>query len=348
MSYELLDRLQSEHAFDPAPRRVDLGVYHVPFERLGASRNLEQALLGAAQRAERVAVVGRSGCGKSSLLAHALGPLAEDVAPVLVRVAPEPAEVVTSVQSMAAHITQTLVDQAELVLADDDRRQALEATSPVREVPPESGGRQVTLGAGWMGVHLAGQIQRQQGSSVEHRRTAAATLEVLDQMLRLISDEGRLTPVLIFDDTDRWLRLVGETQTANELAHHFFARVLPELRELGCGLVVAVHENYLEEPEVARGIESSLEAHLDIPTLPGPAALGEVVHSRVRVHAETDVPLEDVIAAEAVDTLYELYRDQFRRELRTAIRTLHIALTDACDDLLNEIPAQLIRTAAVG
>ena len=34
MSIELLIRLQEAHAFDHAPLRDDLGVYHVPFEKL--------------------------------------------------------------------------------------------------------------------------------------------------------------------------------------------------------------------------------------------------------------------------------------------------------------------------
>lgn len=85
MSGELLAALQEAHAFDPFPVREDLELYHVPFSRLVGTNHPEENLIDACRRFERVAVVGESGTGKSSLTASVLGPLAEGVAPVSVR-----------------------------------------------------------------------------------------------------------------------------------------------------------------------------------------------------------------------------------------------------------------------
>jgi len=92
MSAERLVALQEAHAFDPFPVREDLGIYHVPFGRLVGTNHAEETLLDACRRSERVAIVGDSGTGKSSLTASVLGPLAEGVAPVLVPVAVEPTD----------------------------------------------------------------------------------------------------------------------------------------------------------------------------------------------------------------------------------------------------------------
>lgn len=50
MSIELLMRLQEAHAFDHAPLRHDLGVYHVPFEELVPGQTPETTLIGAVRR----------------------------------------------------------------------------------------------------------------------------------------------------------------------------------------------------------------------------------------------------------------------------------------------------------
>lgn len=79
-----------------------------------------------------MAVVGRSGSGKSSLIEHVLSPTAEGIAPIRIPVFGEPSEIVTNVQAVGGLIIQTLVDNADL--ADQERAQALEAVSSRRIV----------------------------------------------------------------------------------------------------------------------------------------------------------------------------------------------------------------------
>src|SRR5688572_15482518 len=109
MSADLLFALQEAHAFDPFPVRDDLGVYHVPFAELsGDDDHLEQSLGDGCRRYERIAIVGESGTGKSSLTASVLGPLAEGLAPIVVPVAIEPNETVSEPRAMFAHVAAVI------------------------------------------------------------------------------------------------------------------------------------------------------------------------------------------------------------------------------------------------
>jgi hypothetical protein len=169
MSRDLLLRLQRGHAFDHSPLRHDLGVYHVPFDQLAPVRSPEDLLAGAAQRAERVAIVGRSGSGKSSLIEHVLGPSTEGVAPIAVPVFAEPADVVRSLQAIGGLIIQTLVDSADM--SDAGRRAALESARATRTVSPRRRTTALSLGGGWMGAELSAEVHRQAPRDLELPRT---------------------------------------------------------------------------------------------------------------------------------------------------------------------------------
>ena len=160
MSIELLLELQEAHAFDHAPLRRDLGVYHVPFNKLVPEENPEAILAGVARRGERAAVVGQSGSGKSSLIEHVLGPLTPGIAPIAVPIFAEPDDTVTKVQSVAGLIIQTLTDRADL--GDEERADVLEGASAKRTVTRR--GRRITglsLGGSWISVGLQVEIKRQ-------------------------------------------------------------------------------------------------------------------------------------------------------------------------------------------
>lgn len=72
MSRELIAALRSEAAFDPTPLPEDLAALHVPFDQLLGDERVERGLRDAARAAERIAVVGAMGSGKSSVLSYAL------------------------------------------------------------------------------------------------------------------------------------------------------------------------------------------------------------------------------------------------------------------------------------
>lgn len=347
MSLHLLRRLQAAHAFDPSPIRHDLGAYHVPFDQLAPGPSPEDRLSGAAKRGERVAIVGRSGSGKSSLIEHVLGPAVPGIAPIPIPVFGEAVATVTSVQAVAGLIIQTLVDHADL--NHSERVDALRSASTRRVVPSAIRTSGLTLGGAWMGVGVQADVRRQMPPNTELPRTAQATLEVVHQLLAIIQKDD-LMPVLVFDDTDRWFRNVGGSVSYQELALAFFGAVLPELRQLPTGMVVAVHTNYLKDTELADHLRASIELRVNIPELTSATALGKVIHSRVTAHTSDDPtaapPLAAVISPTAVDRLHDLYQRQSPGALRDVIRTVHVAVTDACNGGFDTVTPELIDQAS--
>ncbi len=348
MSIELLNRLQEAHAFDHAPLRRDLGVYHVPFYELIPGENPETILAGVARRGERAAVVGQSGSGKSSLIEHVLGPLTSGIAPIAVPIFAEPYKVVTNVQAVAGLIIQTLADRADL--GDQERAEALEGASAKRTISRRRRITGLNMGGSWMGVGLQVEVKRQVPSSTELPRTAQATLEVLEQLLTAIQKDG-YTPVLVFDDTDRWFRTVGGAISHHGLALAFFGTVLPELRQLSTGMVVAAHNTYMESDAVVDQLRATIELPINIPTLSSSRALGQVIHSRVIANTcpgnpRTAPPLTEVIQTMAVDRLYQLYQSDFQMSLRDVIRTVHVAVTEACNGGYATVTPELVNQAA--
>ena len=77
-----LTELFDAHAFEPAPRRSSLHRLHVEFNDLTGSSTCEAALLAALTSGQRVALVGSSGSGKTSVTEWVLGPMREGVAPI--------------------------------------------------------------------------------------------------------------------------------------------------------------------------------------------------------------------------------------------------------------------------
>ena len=348
MSRELLLRLQKEHAFDFYPIRHDLGAYHVSFSELGSVKPLEQTLYDAAQRAERLMVIGGSGSGKSSLIAYTLGPLAQGVSPIQIPVFAESVDVITDVRAVAGMIIQEIVKQTEM--SDAERSNAMQWASSQRPLDSRSVISGVSVGALLMGTGLRAEIKRQTTHSMTLPNTASATLEIADQLLKAIKAE-ELVPVLVFDDTDKWFReRESENSEYQDVAIRFFGEVLTEMRQLSAGLVVAVHDRYLENELLKDHIGNTIESRIDIPYLTSSDALGKVIHSRVVKHCVPSVAdkipsLDELLLQEALDRLHDLYQSDFSGSLRKVIRRVHVALTDACSGGFEVITPELITQA---
>ena len=324
MSLDELRAVQAAHAFNDAPNRYELGEYHVPFQDL-VPAHPEGALITSAHRRERIAVVGESGAGKSSLIYGSLGPLDPVIAPIVMSVAIEPREVISEPAKMFAFIAREIVRQARAaeLLTDESADAQLTRTTPDRRVGMRPG-RARRFGFSLLGVQANLDLTKQYEERSKVERSASEALANLAQMLDIVRQPGGLTPVLVFDDSDRWLRDADET-TRKE----FYGRLLPALRELSCALVVAIHPMYLRDAELRDDIERALQVRIDVPRLPDVAALASILESRTEVHCEID--LAAVMDASALARLFELYSSGIRHELRGILKTAHVALTDACD-----------------
>lgn len=157
--------------------------------------------------------------------------------------------------------------------------------------------------------------------------------------------------MLVFDDTDRWFRKTGGTVNHHDLALAFFGTILPELRQRPSGLVVAAHANYLHDKDLADHLRTTIENRIDIPALTSADALGKVVHSRIVAHTSPDnpiaaPPLGDVFDDAALSRLYDLYHSEFAGALRGVIRTIHVAVTEACNGRFETVTTELVDQAA--
>jgi energy-coupling factor transporter ATP-binding protein EcfA2 len=126
VTLEQLGEVETSRAFEATKRFDQLGYFHVPFDQLNGDDHTEAAFTRLVGNAERVAVVGASGCGKSSLIASVLGPLSvnlpDAIVPLRVPVAAEQDDVVIEPGSMARHIVLYATRWASAELFSDEER----------------------------------------------------------------------------------------------------------------------------------------------------------------------------------------------------------------------------------
>jgi Cdc6-like AAA superfamily ATPase len=343
MIAESLDVLRSEHVFDPSPRRVDLGVYHVPFDDLTGTTDTEARFSRGVRVPERLVVVGRSGSGKSSLIAHCLGPLEEGVAPIRLAVSDVPEDVMTEPKLFATHLVRTIANAAAKMsaLSQEEREEALRDVTVVENVGRRERTRSFGISFPWLlsGAEASTQLK----SAAEDALSVRAADEILERaadLLEMIAAQG-LLPIVIVDDSDRWLQGDGLPDTRHICAG-FFGPVLRMLVELPSGLVVAAHNQYVEMPEY-RQSDGFLETRITLPALPNEDAIMRLIAKRVSMHV--DVELDAVIDPECGQPLDEYYRGGAALNLRRLLFILHTALESACEDGAERVGAGHIRTA---
>ncbi len=181
------------------------------------------------------------------------------------------------------------------------------------------------MGPPWLKGTLAREVE------VQARRVSELPpeqkIEAIAQILGLAVDEG-LQPVLVFDDTDRWVSPDTKAPVPG-----FFTHVLRVVNELPASIVVAVHPHYLERFS-RRQVLAHLDTIVEIPALPGGQALQQVLDRRIRVHVRNTefdgAGAEQVFDRHAIVALFRYYS---RRDiaLRHVIQVAHQALVDAAD-----------------
>lgn len=179
----------------------------------------------------------------------------------------------------------------------------------------------LAAGWAWIGGDLAREVKRQ--TEIERTATFADKTDVLIQVLETIAGDD-LHPVLVFDDTDRWL-----TNGGPDLVRRFFGEGLRWLLELPAGMVVAVHPNYLAATPQAELLQY-LDTQITIPHLPDPAHIGTIFNRRIELYAGIDNPdLYEAIGNDALIAIHDVY--EATGSLRRAIHVCHTAVQDALD-----------------
>lgn len=331
--------VQDAHAFDPAPRHSSLWLHHVPFDELTGRPTCEARLDKAIRRGERVALVGASGSGKSSVSSYVLGPLVEGLAPLPIPVSLADPAVAVDPLAFAEHVVQTTFQYVQRTMPEG-RGESDRATREQSQRLSKFSVMPQWLGAG---VALTAELEAVETSLRSRPRHEA--VEIARELLDIIAGHGA-APVLVLDDTDTWLSgLVGPESTA--LRAGFFGRVVRLLAEdLSYAAVLAVHANYLRTPEYALAA-GFLDTTVRIPTVSTAAGIGEILGRRITEALEQETESSSLVTPEALDLLFAHYRKRGRPSdlRRRVLFVAHTALARACDDDAEAIDVRHVEQA---
>lgn len=311
MTAEQVGALYAAHAFDPAMAVQDMHAVHVPFDELAGADSADKCEAGirdALLAGRRIAVVGTSGAGKSSVLSYALGPLVEGVLPVRVPVALGQGAAATDPVAFADRVIDCVLDQVA-----PNREHAARAAADKTDPRRSSWTRRVEVKPSAWGVSV--QLAREVSQVAQTREvTPYRVMEIAREVVDLVASE--LVPVLVLDDTDKWINRDGGPSHATRT--RFFGAVVRVIAEhLGCAAAIAVHEQYLADPAFKEA-HGFLEELIAIPSIPGAPAGMRILARRaaLALGIDEEVVLDGVVAPAAGTRLHDYYRHRGRRNLR--------------------------------
>ncbi len=318
--------LADHNAFNPNPLHATLSALHVPFDAMLGTGACERAVDRAIRQGRRVALVGATGTGKSSVIEHVLGPLVEGLAPLNVPVALERPEIATEPAAFADHLASLIARWVRYAQPDDAGQ--VDAITRRRGAATQK----FSVAPSWLEakVELGYELQRaaeQPVTSATERITQAA------QLLDLINADG-LVPVIVLDDTDRWLATSWQPDSVR-LRQGFFGRIVRLIAdELGAAAAVAVHPEYLADPAYQQA-QGFLEPVVTVPPIPGPQAVAAILRRRCELALPGD-NTGSLVTPAAAAILYDGYAragtGNIRRDLMLpATGALALAVDDLAD-----------------
>jgi hypothetical protein len=329
MSIELLAHLQRAHAFEPVPARHDMPDLHVRFDELTSSTTCEDSAYNSLTRGERVALVGESGAGKSSVIASVMGPLVEGLAPLPIPVTTSP-DAMASGSAFVRHVISTV---ARLVDLSQPRGSANAQNIVARS--RDQPARERTLSMHVAPKWLQDGVVQGVDLGVDLRTVTAQTMVTADEifdygreMIAIVRDAG-LMPVLVLDDANRDM---------------FFGTIVRTIaEELRVSMIVAVHPAYLADPAYVDARAGFLDTAITVPHIPSSAGIGRMLSRRAAIaldrdEADEEALIGDIIEASALDQLFQHYSTH-RHSIRAVIQVAHASLTAAVDggsDLITE------------
>ena len=324
---ERLLAIMGAHSFNPVPRHGDLADLHVPFEELSGGWPCESRLSSALRRGERVAVAGTSGAGKSSMMAWALGPTVEGLAPIPVPISLERRDVATDPIAFMSHVVATTRDHIRDSFPSRSGRLPARRSARKRTVRTS-----VTPYFQQPGVSVELAMEMESVVGVPAVGSRQIVEQVQQALALLVSDD--LMPVLVLDDTDKWLRRPGARADVDEIRAAFFGRVLRVVPDfMPCALVVAVHETYLADPAYLPAAAGLVEQTIVTPRLVDEVAIGQILTHRASVALGEETGVDRITAPDALEPVFEYYDGQRPRSIRDGVLQIaHTALRNACDD----------------
>jgi hypothetical protein len=279
---DLLRELDAWHAFDPVALPGQRTLLYVPFEQLVGGRH-EARVLAALENSQRVALVAPIGAGKSSLIEYVAMSAADSIAAIWVSAGHEKREVLMDPPEFARLVIREIVDWARGIrlMSEDERRSFLLETGTT--LPSRSQLRRQTLSLklalGWLQPGMTDEVQETLADP-DVDRNRADFVDSLDRLVELIHDDLGRTPVLIIDDSDRWLRL--ETGNRDALLDAFFGDTCRMLAERNWAVIMAVHPEYCAAPAFRGAMANGyFNAQFDVPQLPDARAIRHLFDVRI-------------------------------------------------------------------
>lgn len=345
MTREALNALLEALGLDGTPLEIDLPAYHVPYDDRGRG-GIESGIRAGAARGERLGVIGPIGAGKTTAMRFSLDDPSGTLAPIWVSVARDGDEVIGDPRAFMTHVIQHAVRHAEKAATVDARlrEEVLAAATDRRPLPATARRVAGKVGAKfWLAnAELAADVTRSVGGA-DLRRPLSELRDSADLILETIGAHG-LQPVLVIDDSDAFTRH-GDPVRHARLVEAFFGPVLAEVAKLRCGLVVAVHERYLELEEFQRVRRDygALQRNIEIPEIVS-GQLRRILARRAELSCRAEIG--DVCSDAAIEALAEINRGPARRNLRTVLTIAHEALVAAVNDDRDLLDAEDISAAA--
>lgn len=345
MSLQLLETLEEARAFESTHRFEDLSYYHVPFDQLTGREETEASLLSLAEHGSRAALVGPSGAGKSSVISAVLGPLTEDLreelVPLRIPVATLPGQDAVNPTNFTRHLLETVVRYSSEILSPAER--AALNRSAAGQVSTQGRERSHRISVGAPKLLADASIAAEVKSGAEqfvNEQSSGAAVEGAARLVEVFRSHGR-EPFFILDDTDRWIRVAGRDRI--ETADQFFWEIIPLLaREVDCGFVIAVHDQYLELQSY-RETRQLMSREIRLP-LPDQlvAAIEQILARRIQL-AGAEAQPDELLQPQALELLAEIYGEN--RSLRKVLAYVDRATQLGCTDRVEILTEELIQTA---
>ena len=357
--------LHRRQAFAPVAQPGYRTHLYVPFEELVGGRH-ESLTQEAFENTQRVALIGPIGSGKSSLIEYVTTAGAATFAPIWISVGHESDAMLRDPPEFARHLIWEVVRWARdsRAMGEDERRAVLAETTPTLPTTTHTHKQDFSLklALGWLEPSIGEEVEETVADPAVER-SRAEFITSLDRLVDLIREDLGRVPVVVVDDSDRWLRLDGNLRDA--LLDGFFTDTCRMLAERNWAVAMAIHPDYCSTHgyrEAARNGYFTIQHGM--PQLEAPDALRHLFAARIQSVAEAEnefaalegginpipaiaVSVSDVFE-DGFDNLLHQYYEASEQNLRAVLTVAQQALMETVGMGEEVITTASLREAALG